>query len=192
MLDTSANAAPGTCGCGACSGSRPAPVAAAAIAVLDQCAALIRQTDAATYCGESRVLRGGTIGKHVRHTLDHFRAAIDGFHAGTVVDYDRREREVPMEQDPAVALEAIESLKRRLAAVGPAEVDLPIRIRVMLNGHGEEAELNSTLGRELAFAAHHAVHHQAMLGAIAAEHGIELASDFGKAPSTINHERTRG
>lgn len=97
-----------------------------------------------------------------------------------------------MEQDPAVALEAIESLKRRLAAVGPAEVDLPIRIRVMLNCHGEEAELNSTLGRELAFAAHHAVHHQAMLGAIAAEHGIELASDFGKAPSTINHERTRG
>jgi hypothetical protein len=52
-------------------------------------------------------------------------------------------------------------------------------------------ELVSTLGRELAFATHHAVHHQAMMKAIAFEFGVEVEECFGKAPATVNAERTR-
>jgi hypothetical protein len=59
----------------------------------------------------------------------------------------------------------------------------------MLTSDGVDAELGSTLGRELAFATHHAVHHHAMLGAIAAELGVATPPEFGKAPSTIRHER---
>jgi hypothetical protein len=59
----------------------------------------------------------------------------------------------------------------------------------MLSGDGHEAELESTLGRELVFATHHAIHHHAMMSAIASEFGIKVGPDFGKAPSTINHER---
>lgn len=64
----------------------------------------------------------------------------------------------------------------------------PVRVRVMVSGDGAETELVSSLARELAFATHHAVHHQAMMRAIAGEFGVEASSDFGKAPSTINHE----
>ena len=48
------------------------------------------------------------------------------------------------------------------------------------------------LGRELAFAAHHGVHHNAMINAICAELGVATPHGFGKAPSTINHECDKG
>jgi hypothetical protein len=48
--------------------------------------------------------------------------------------------------------------------------------------------LGSTLARELAFASHHAIHHHAMMKAIAQEHGQAAESGFGVAPSTLNHE----
>ncbi len=66
---------------------------------------------------------------------------------------------------------------------------LPVRVRVMVGADGSTAELRSTLARELAFAAHHAVHHHAMVRAIAAEFGREMPEDLGKAPSTLHHER---
>lgn len=172
-----------------CAASPSPPVAAAAIALLDQCDSFVRLVAGPAYTGQSRVLKGGTIGKHLRHSLDHFRAALDGADSGQTVDYDRRERNVPMESDPGAALAALSSLRARLAALQTSSLATPLRVRVMLTGDGEHADIQSTLGRELAFATHHAVHHNAMLGAIAAEFGIQADADFGKAPSTIRFER---
>lgn len=167
----------------------PAAVCAAAISLLDQCEEFVRLVGAGVYGRDSAVLKGGTIGKHIRHTLDHFRAVLDGAAPGEVVDYDRRERHVPMETDPAAALGAIAALRERLLGVSERDIATAIRVRIMLAGDGSGTELDSTLGRELAFAAHHAVHHHAMLSAIAAEFGVVTAPEFGKAPSTICFER---
>jgi uncharacterized damage-inducible protein DinB len=174
---------------GSSRGCPPAPVAAAAMTLLDQCSAFVRSIPPTAFVAESRTVRGGTIGKHIRHTLDHFRACLDSAEPGSVADYDQRERDVPMESDPAAAVAAIAGLLARLGAVGDAELATPVRVRVMLTCDGARAELTSTLGRELAFATHHAVHHHAMLAAIAAEFGVRPDPAFGKAPSTICHER---
>jgi uncharacterized damage-inducible protein DinB len=172
---------------------RASPVAGAGVVLLRQCEQFIRhitgEAGEARYCAVSSVLPGGTIGKHLRHCLDHYRAALDGFERGAVIDYDHRERDVPMETMPAEALGAIQEIAARLSVLSGAALESPVRVRVMVSGEGEEVELSSTLGRELAFATHHAVHHQAMMGAIAAELGVRPAADFGKAPSTVNHER---
>jgi hypothetical protein len=55
--------------------------------------------------------------------------------------------------------------------------------------------LTSTIGRELGFAAHHAIHHMALIKIIAtqsaglsADH--DLPADFGRAPSTVQHDRS--
>ena len=60
-------------------------------------------------------------------------------------------------------------------------------------GGGGEMILKSTIGRELGFCAHHAIHHMAMVKIIAVQTlGIkedELPSDFGKAPSTVQFEQ---
>jgi hypothetical protein len=57
-----------------------------------------------------------------------------------------------------------------------------------------EVNLPSTLSRELGFAAHHAIHHLAMIRIIALHHaGLsadDLPSDFGRAPGTVQHDHT--
>ncbi len=164
-------------------------VAAGADAVLRQCSALLHAVSDDAYRAESRVLAGGTIGKHLRHTLDHFAAALAAREGGTI-DYDHRERGVPVETDRAEASRVIDSLRARLAELRNGALDAPVRVRVMTDADGSEAELGSTRARELAFATHHAVHHQAMMKAIAAEFGTHAAHDFGRAPSTLNHDRT--
>lgn len=171
-----------------CGEARPALVSAAAAMLLDQCAAFIQKVEGGAYVADSGVIKGGSIGKHIRHTLDHFRAVMDGMEPGGVVDYDNRSRNVPMETDAAAALVAIGALRERLLKINENEVGTSVVVRVTLTSDGAQAELESTLGRELAFAAHHAIHHHAMLGAMAAEFGAPVDPEFGKAPSTIIHE----
>jgi len=164
-------------------------VAAAADHVLSQCAAMIALTTAELMVAPSKVLPGGTIGKHVRHMVDHFNAAAEAATTGICIDYDHRERNVPMEREPKAALEAIALVRDRLVEAANAKSDFLVKMRVMLSAMGDEAELLSTAGREIAFATHHGVHHQAMMRAIATELGMKINEDFGKAPSTLHYER---
>lgn len=165
-------------------------VTEAARHMLGQCGAFVGALPDTVYTAEAETIRGGTVGKHIRHALDHFHAALAGLNSPEPIDYDHRERDQPMEADRAAACGAISALSARLAELDPAVLDRPVRVRVMLAADGTMAELVSTLARELAFATHHAVHHQAMMKTIAAEFGIQANADFGKAPSTLNHQRT--
>lgn len=140
---------------------------------------------------------GSSIGQHVRHALDHFSAALRWLEGGAVIDYDRRARATPVETERASAIEEVESLLGALEGVGGCGGDAVgdvggesggVMVRVMVASDGTMAELPSTLERELAFAAHHAIHHHAMVGAIAREFGLPVAAGFGKAPSTVEHE----
>lgn len=188
------------CGCGgSCGGAgrserqpasatRPSPEASAAAAMLAQCRELLQDLPAPVYSRASSVLPGGTIGKHLRHLLDHVEAALGATEPDSVIDYDHRERETAVEDSVLVGLGAIDRLRRQLAPLEAAAMGRPVRVRSMLSGDGAEAEHGSTLGRELAFAMHHGLHHQAMIGAICREHGIAVARDFGKAPSTLAYE----
>ena len=130
-----------------------------------------------------------TIGQHLRHNLDHFSAAIGALSSAEPLDYDHRERGTPVERDPDEAIRVVDSLRSQLAsALSGGAGDGPITVRMMLTSGGEEATMRSTLSRELAFASHHAVHHHAMMAAIAHAHGVAVPPGFGKAPSTLNHE----
>lgn len=160
----------------------------AAAASLEHCAAFLSEIDSDRYTRASARLFGSTIGQHVRHTLDHF-AAVTSSLDGLVIDYDHRRRDTPVEQDCDAAIEAIRSVSARLAPLSADDLAAPVRVRMMVSAEGAEAELGSTLGRELAFATHHATHHFAMISSIANELGIATPVGFGKAPSTVNHER---
>lgn len=166
---------------------QPSATALAASASLGQCAGLIDALPQGAYTHVSGVIKGSTIGQHVRHALDHFAAALSSLE-GLVIDYDNRERDTPVERDPTAALSLIARLRESLSEIDRRAVDGAVRVRVMLSAAGDEAELGSTLGRELAFASHHATHHHAMIAAIARELGVAVPASFGKAPSTLNHE----
>lgn len=156
--------------------------------ILAQCAALIDGVPGDAFARESQRVRGGTIGKHVRHTLDHYRALLDGFDSATTVDYDHRERGVAIESDQDAAKQAVTIIRSRIGNLDERALRGGVRIRVMLACDGAETELDTTLGRELAFASHHAIHHNALIKAIALEFGVKTPPEFGMAPSTLNFQ----
>lgn len=172
-----------------------AVLAQAALGMVDQCEALVHLLDDRGYAMDSKVMAGGTVGKHLRHVLDHYAAVLGdegqaegGLSGAGVIDYDHRARNVPMETQRSAALEALSRIRGQLERVASVPATRAARVRVMVGGDGAEMELDTTLGRELAFATHHAVHHQAMMRAIATEQGVTLPADFGKAPSTVHYE----
>jgi hypothetical protein len=73
-------------------------------------------------------------------------------------------------------------------------MDEPVYASFMLSSDASELELDlsSTIGREMGFAAHHAIHHLAMVKIIAVHtlglEESELPDDFGMAPSTTRFE----
>lgn len=180
-------------GAGVAGADRACPAARAACAVLDQCAELLGRLDDGAYTASSAAMMGGTIGRHLRHVLDHFRAAAGAAGAeAPVIVYDHRARDVPEERDLAAAARAIAAVRDGLARVHGANSARVVRVRVMLDADGTEAEVQSTLAREIAFATHHAVHHQAMMRVIAGELGVAVPAAFGKAPATVRHEASGG
>lgn len=193
------------------SSHRASPVVAAAFRVLGECRAFAAGLDGGTYSSPSTLLVGGTIGKHLRHTLDHF-AAVALALEGEPICYDRRARDVPMETEPGTALAEIHRVRELLGRARVEQLAAAVAVRIMCSTDGDEAEVNSTFERELAFATHHAIHHQAMMKAIAIEHGVRfeggesvgltsasrsvsapaVPASFGVAPSTVVHATGHG
>ena len=161
--------------------------AAAAAAVLQQCAEFVSSLPEGLYERPCETMMGASIGQHLRHSVDHVAAILQGAGPG-VIDYDNRERGVAIESDRAQALAAIASLRERLAELTEEDIERDVAVRVMLSADGETKDLKTTLGRELAFAAHHETHHHAMMTVIARSEGCEAPEGFGVAPSTLNYE----
>ena len=156
-------------------------------AILVQLSGYIELVDDEQYSRTSELFPGGTVGKHIRHTLDHFRASINT-PCVEIIDYDHRARGVDVETNKSAALNAIEQLRSCLSSFSEDDLGEAVVTKVMCSGDGQCAELGSTRGREIFFALHHAIHHNAILKAIGSELGLELEAGFGTAPSTINFE----
>lgn len=151
-----------------------------------------------------------TMGKQLRHTFDHLeKVALDGLR--TVSDqpidvhYDVRERGGFHERDISEARQRAlfvqnyyDDLIRQAEKEGEEACTMdsvkPLTVyHTLPTSRGdvvEEIPLASTLERELGFVCHHAIHHCALIKAIAASGrtGLtpdHLPSDFGKAPTTF-------
>jgi len=160
----------------------------AADAILAQCADYIDCVDDDEFVYVSKAVAGGTIGKHLRHILDHFRCAITT-DCTQPIEYDHRSRGGSVETDRGAAREEIGRLRELMSALNEDRLSEIVTTRVMLCGDGQTADLKSTRAREIFFAMHHAIHHNAILNAIALELGFATPEGFGTAPSTINFEQ---
>ncbi|MEM6707419.1 MAG: hypothetical protein AAF648_01410 [Pseudomonadota bacterium] len=126
-------------------------------------------------------LPGSTLGRQIRHCLDHYEQLVAGLETGTV-DYDARARSVAVECDPACALLRIEALRVELVRAAAARRGRPLEVCCC------DGELSCTsLTRELDFVAAHTTHHLALMGLIARDHGVRLEDDFGVARATLRH-----
>ena len=129
-----------------------------------------------------------SIGSHVRHSLDHVAAVACG---SDRLDYDTRQRGTDVERSRTSARMRIDELTAELSKLISADAGRVVRIAAVVDVDGPMVELQSTLGRELAFVISHTVHHHAMITAAAKLAGVMLPERFGLAPSTIRAaERT--
>lgn len=127
-----------------------------------------------------------SIGGHVRHCLDHIDALLAGVERGDV-DYDQRKRGTEVETNRLAALESITRQERQLLAFARFPEKAPLRLSVMLTSSDPPVVVETTLGRELAAALSHTIHHNALIGVMAKLLGIPIPERFGYAPSTIAH-----
>ena len=136
---------------------------------------------------------GGTIGRHLRHCLEHFERARLGIEAG-LIDYDARARGTAEETESEAAVRKLDQLIEWFEAnEATFENATPVRVKVdcgleeTLPSSREDGE-QSTVGRELQFLVSHTVHHFAIIAIMCESQGIALAPGFGVAPSTLRYE----
>jgi hypothetical protein len=144
-----------------------------------------------------------TIGQHIRHSMDHMERAVAAAAASVrqqqqAIHYDLRERDTLDEHDWVAAearIQRVSTLLQDLSTSSNVSPNQPVDAFFMLSGDSStEYILPSTIARELGFAAHHAIHHMAMIKIMATCPVVgglsdaDLPPDFGRAPSTVNND----
>lgn len=154
--------------------------------VLTQGLAFINELDDDLY---SRVRPPmGAIGGHVRHIVDHFNALRRGGSEGWI-DYEARERGGACEHSSSVAKMEFERLLQWLDELELEDLERPVTLQLEMGvGASRLLSIPSYLERELVFVTSHAIHHYALMAAIARHCDHPVPEGFGKAPSTLNHE----
>ncbi|ETN19311.1 hypothetical protein PPTG_04664 [Phytophthora nicotianae INRA-310] len=163
------------------------------LAILEQHKAFLSSLDDAVYTFHSPLVEG-SVGQHTRHSLNHLRKPLELLAARQqgsdedMVRYDIRDRHTPVEKDRHAAIQQIEQLEKTLRAIPQRDLARPVHAAFMLSADGHEFDFESTFSRELAFAVHHCIHHNALSKVLLRHHFPELRvpDGFGMAPSTAN------
>jgi len=154
------------------------------------CAVLAQGIDALDRHGEALFRAPASIGAQFRHIVDHYRCFLRGLPSGRI-DYDARDRDPLLENDPAQTRAALAEVSRELSELEPVQRDHRILVHVATTADEDSAAdwASSTVKRELVFLQSHTVHHFALIALLARTALIELAEDFGVAPSTLAHRK---
>jgi uncharacterized damage-inducible protein DinB len=145
-------------------------------------AAVVESLDDATYVSVRRDGVSGSIGAHVRHTLDHVAALLEPAAAG-VIDYDTRRRGTDVETRKGRAAAELRRLARSLQSPELA-FDRRVELSAVVDPTGRRVRAETTLERELVFALSHTIHHQAIVALLLADAGRMTPARFGLAPAT--------
>jgi uncharacterized damage-inducible protein DinB len=156
------------------------------VAVLRQLADVIRALTDEQYRTKPVGVVSSNVGGHVRHCLDHVEALLAGALEGEL-SYDRRRRGTAVETSRDAALAVIRRQERQLLAFPPHSERRPLRLSAVVSSGLPAVEVESTVGRELAFVLSHTVHHNALIAVMAQTLGVLVPDRFGYAPSTIAH-----
>lgn len=162
---------------------------AAALGFLQQGLDLLDLLEPEAYSRPHPAVYEASIGGHYRHGLDHFVSLLRAMESG-MVDYDRRDRDPRVERELETARASTRIVRSELQRWDTSVLDREVRVRCSVSDCSPEPPLTrSTLGRELAYAITHGIHHYAMIGVIARLGDLPLPAGFGVAPSTTLHRR---
>lgn len=148
---------------------------------------LVSELSDEQYCMAAPSFQAG-IGQHLRHSTDHVACLLDSWVKG-IIRYDQRLRGTKIETQRLDCLQLLAQLKQRVSALRAQDLDRAVQVEHTVSAGGETAVLRSTLGRELIFVMHHAIHHDAQIAAQLRVREMYVDDDFGMAPATIADRR---
>lgn len=132
-----------------------------------------------------------SLGKHFRHITDHYQQFLEGL-PQALIEYDRRERLQVEENERSAMIMRLRSISNQLSQLTQKpQCDQSLSVCLALEEFGDSPIVPSTLSRELLFLQSHSVHHYAIISAILKLQDIDVAPDFGIAPSTLKYEKEK-
>ncbi|MBO0331581.1 DinB family protein [[Muricauda] lutisoli] len=134
------------------------------------------------YSQSCHILSNATIGQHTRHIIELYLCLIHGYELSDV-SYDRRERNLQIEQDLNYALDRLTYIQEHLKKPNKA-------IKITYELAGEENCMDSNYFREVMYNLEHTIHHQALIK-VGIKHFSEqeIPESFGVAPSTLQYRK---
>jgi hypothetical protein len=139
------------------------------------------------YSSRLFVASNASIGGHYRHCLDHFHCLLLGIEIG-LIDYDNRKRDLTVETDWKRAMDESVRLRTALSALSDEMIQNLVGVRCKVHYEMDRSqEVWSTFAREIMYVVAHGVHHFALISMMAKVMNFPLPSDFGVAPSTLQH-----
>ncbi len=123
-----------------------------------------------------------SVGKHVRHILDHYQQL--RLAAGSkILDYRLRLRDQGIEADKVKASHWITELKQWLGSLKAADLDSQLSYQFA------EGLTYTSLQRELDFVASHSVHHLALIHALLEQWDYAWPDSAGVHSSTVEYQK---
>ena len=131
-----------------------------------------------TFCHEE--LSNATIGEHTRHIIEMYQSLLKSY-TSKVVNYDKRERNISIQTDKVVAINAINAILEN--------IELENTEMTLEQGVNEITfQVKTNYFRELLYNLEHSIHHQALIKvAVLKNKNIQLCPEFGIAKSTIEY-----
>lgn len=149
--------------------------------------ALIESIDDAVYRFSDD--KSGSVGAQFRHNLEIAENFLRGVEDGAV-DYGNRPRDLRVETDRGFASLRFEIIVERISSTALASPEngvLLVRSEVDLS-----VWHRSSRSRELEFLLSHTIHHHAIIAQKLRGLGVDVDSDFGVAPSTLDFHALAG
>ena len=123
-----------------------------------------------------------SIGKHIRHIIDHYTCFFRTL-AESYVDYDNRTRVSVLETSVVAASVLLNEIVHQLSDLRhftPGQISVYISI----DPNERVAPVESNLKRELLFLQSHTLHHMAVIQLMLDLLGVQVEPEFAYAPST--------
>ena len=169
------------------SSETPTRILEAAQAILEQGEVLVSSLTSENYARRIPLVFNASIGGHYRHCLDHFASVLRGLDADRV-NYDHRERDARIENDPEYALFVTRQIRNALAELSAEALEGPVLAECEVSYQRGDAPITrSSVGREIVYSIAHAIHHYALIAVMAKLIEARLPENFGVAPSTVAH-----
>ncbi|MEZ4887158.1 MAG: hypothetical protein R3E32_20675 [Chitinophagales bacterium] len=159
-----------------------------AIALLEDAKIYLNQISAAAYCQTIPLLFNSNIGQHSRHLIEFFQCLLQQAQSEQgIIDYDKRQRNKEIEQEPPSAIQAIDAIIEALPTCQP---NPNLQLHVAYNPNTDDVlTVRTCFDRELLYNIEHTIHHLAIIkiGLQLVTPDIQLPLHFGIAPSTVKY-----